>query len=388
MELRKRYRIQIPEEDYPQLASMESTVDVPRTADEGHCRRRSRPPGRNSPTARTRHCHVRHDHHRRRHVGPGGRDPAGPFRPAGLHSRTAHDDRRAELVLSPAAGANYDVGLHAVTNFTPKGTAQRPAGPAAAATAVRWDELGLAPAGRLGDRLSRRAAAISATTSTCFESEVAPAFPAADRQLPTAGRPSWSTTTSSDEPARGRSAREVVGRYHRRSAAGRDALLPAAVLRRRPTSTTWTSASSAIMFRSDLPGRVSPGPSAGVRLILKKLVRKFKQLGGELRLRAGVRADRRRERPRRPGRARRRHRAGGPPRPLVGRLAGDDAAVRRRRPAGDRAGRASCRSSRSISVLDTQPARAGPRPHDRLLQRLRRVPLGEAGRPGRSRAAA
>ena len=27
MELRKRYRIQIPEEDYPQLASMESTVN-------------------------------------------------------------------------------------------------------------------------------------------------------------------------------------------------------------------------------------------------------------------------------------------------------------------------------------------------------------------------
>jgi len=26
MELRKRYRIQIPEEDYPQLASMQSTV--------------------------------------------------------------------------------------------------------------------------------------------------------------------------------------------------------------------------------------------------------------------------------------------------------------------------------------------------------------------------
>jgi acyl carrier protein len=27
MELRKRYRIQIPEEDYPELASMESTVN-------------------------------------------------------------------------------------------------------------------------------------------------------------------------------------------------------------------------------------------------------------------------------------------------------------------------------------------------------------------------
>lgn len=35
MELRKRYRVQIPEEDYPQLASMESTVTylTPKMAD-------------------------------------------------------------------------------------------------------------------------------------------------------------------------------------------------------------------------------------------------------------------------------------------------------------------------------------------------------------------
>ena len=35
MELRKRYRIQIPEEDYPQLASMNSTVEylAPRMKD-------------------------------------------------------------------------------------------------------------------------------------------------------------------------------------------------------------------------------------------------------------------------------------------------------------------------------------------------------------------
>jgi acyl carrier protein len=34
MELRKRYRVQVPEEDYPQLASMQSTVDylMPRMA--------------------------------------------------------------------------------------------------------------------------------------------------------------------------------------------------------------------------------------------------------------------------------------------------------------------------------------------------------------------
>ena len=76
MELRKRYRIQIPEEDYPQLASMASTVayleplmkDVPKHASR----------------------HVRYDHHRRRHVGAGGRHPPGPFRPAGVHPGAAH----------------------------------------------------------------------------------------------------------------------------------------------------------------------------------------------------------------------------------------------------------------------------------------------------------
>ena len=35
MELRKRYRVQVPEEDYPQLASMDSTVKylTPKMAD-------------------------------------------------------------------------------------------------------------------------------------------------------------------------------------------------------------------------------------------------------------------------------------------------------------------------------------------------------------------
>ena len=73
-----------------------------------------------------------------------------------------------------------------------------------------------------------------------------------------------------------------------------------------------------IMFRSIfLEGFARP--LAGVRLILKNLVRKFRALGGELRLRSGVdrimvedgRADGRR--------AGRRRAAGGPPDPLLGR---------------------------------------------------------------------
>ena len=36
MELRKRHRVQIPEDDYVNLASMDSTVDLPGTSDERH----------------------------------------------------------------------------------------------------------------------------------------------------------------------------------------------------------------------------------------------------------------------------------------------------------------------------------------------------------------
>ncbi len=191
-------------------------------------------------------------------------------------------------------GRNYDVGLHAVTNYAPKGTRKRPAGPAAAATAVRLGRFRAGAAGRLGDRVSRRRRCDSPTTSSCFESEVRRHFPAPEGQLSAAGGARWSTTTSSTERGRRSSARRG-----RRPRSSRDPLLvemlfcPLHVLRQRRASTTWTSASSASCSAASFWKGLAR-PLAGVRLILKKLVRRFKELGGELRLRAGVRADGRR----------------------------------------------------------------------------------------------
>ena len=102
-------------------------------------------------------------------------------------------------------------------------------------------------------------------------------------------------------------------------------------------------------------------PLAGIRLILKKLVRKFKELGGELRLRAGViriRASdgRARELVLDDGSvARRRTRA------LQRRLAGDDATVRRREPGRRQRRPASLSFIESVSALERAAARVGLR---------------------------
>ena len=92
------------------------------------------------------------------------------------------------------------------------------------------------------------------------------------------------------------SAREVVGRYID------DPLLVEMIFcpllyygGARERDMEWGQFS--VMFRSIFLEGFSR-PFKGVRLILKNLVRKFKSLGGELRLRAGSRPDRRSQRTR------------------------------------------------------------------------------------------
>ncbi len=93
MELRKRYRVQIPEEDYPHLNTMDGTVNYlePKLADVRRLKKASggRQPsvfshalehhGGLTPTARHGFArkHLRRPHHRRRPVGPRGGDSAG-----------------------------------------------------------------------------------------------------------------------------------------------------------------------------------------------------------------------------------------------------------------------------------------------------------------------
>ncbi len=114
MELRKRHRIQIPEDDYINLASMNSTVayleplmkDI--AARERVNEAVSRSSGFRSSVDSTPElsalapCSLMYD---TIIIGAGmsragGRDSAGVLRPARVHSRAALHDRRAELVLS------------------------------------------------------------------------------------------------------------------------------------------------------------------------------------------------------------------------------------------------------------------------------------------------
>ena len=84
-----------------------------------------------------------------------------------------------------------------------------------------------------------------------------------------------------------------------------------------------------IMFRSIFMEGLAR-PQAGVRLILRHLVKRFRGLGGELKLRSGVERLRDRERARAAGRTRRRRELEARNVALVGRLARDDADVRQR----------------------------------------------------------
>ena len=162
-------------------------------------------------------------------------------------------------------GRNYDVGLHAVTNFTPKGDRKGPLARLLRQLRLRLGRFRPGAAGRLARSPFPACRSISATTSSCWRR----------RSQQTVSR---SETTISErlvaeisrlrrsrpgrQPA-ARPARRSAG-DHQRPAAGRDAVLPADVLRRLRGSTTWTSGSSAIMFRSIfLEGLARPWPACG-----------------------------------------------------------------------------------------------------------------------------
>ncbi len=149
-------------------------------------------------------------------------------------SRTPHDDRRAELVLSAPRPqlrrrpARRDQ-LHA------QGHQEGSAGPAACGNCVsRGTTLHISPQIGSADRLPRRHGCASPTISNSCAVGDRPAVSRAGRQLRPPGRRELPTTTTStdDAPAALRPAGRR--RASHRAAAGRDALLPADVLRLGP----------------------------------------------------------------------------------------------------------------------------------------------------------
>jgi phytoene dehydrogenase-like protein len=181
-------------------------------------------------------------------------------------------------------GRNYDVGLHAVTNFTPKGTKKGPLARLLRQLRIGWDELALVP--QIGSRIAFPGVALDFNNDfELFRSQVHQKFPSQKDNFERLVD-QIAEYDDLDLACADRSAREGV------SAVITDPLLVEMLFcplmyygsaRERDMD----YAQFCVMFRSIFCEGLAR-PPAGVRPILKLLVRKFKALGGELRLRAGV----------------------------------------------------------------------------------------------------
>ena len=252
-------------------------------------------------------------------------------------------------------GRTYDVGLHALTNYTPKGTRTRPLGPAAAAASPGLGGMGPGAPAWLGHRVSGRHAAILQQFRTLRGRSATPLSPRGRQPPPLGGE--LRDYDQFGEAGGIRSARQVLGEIIGEPLLVEMILCPILYYgSSREHDIDFDQFS--ILFRSIfLEGLARP--LAGVQLILKMLVRRFKELGGELRLRAAVEKIAVEGERGAKSRARGRRGTRNPQRPLLGRLDGDHALVRRQSPrrAERRWGRLSL--VESISILDVQPRTLG-----------------------------
>jgi len=181
-------------------------------------------------------------------------------------------------------GRHFDVGLHAITNYAPKGVRRGPLARMLRQLRITWDELALAPP--IGSAISFPGVSLRFTNDfELFQSEVNRQFP---RQKDNFQRlvNQLGDYDHVNEAHTKASAREVVSSFIS------DPLLVEMIFcpllfygsaKQRDVDFQQFS----ILFRSIfLEGFARP--YHGIRLILQNLVRKFKQLGGELRLRSGV----------------------------------------------------------------------------------------------------
>ena len=209
--------------------------------------------------------------------------------------RLAHFDRRVCILERHTAigglnsyyrlgGRNYDVGLHAVTNFTPKGTRTGPLARLLRQLRIRWDDFALVP--QLGSMIAFPG--VSLRFDNNFEllaSEVERHFPREKdnfRQL----ADTVIDYNDLNEQSAAISARSVVGRIIRDRLLVEMLFCPL-MFYGSARENDMDFGQFSVMFRSIFMEGFAR-PWAGVRTILKHLVRKFKSLDGELRLRAGV----------------------------------------------------------------------------------------------------
>jgi len=181
-------------------------------------------------------------------------------------------------------GRDYDVGLHAVTNYTPKGAKKGPLARLLRQLRFSWDDFQLVP--QLGSAIAFPGVRLEFNNDIeLLESEVGRAFPA---QRPNFQRLLGQIVDYDDlnQEVFDLSARQMLSQTLSDPLLVEMLLCPAMWYgSAREDDMDWGQ--FCIIFRSiflEGMGR----PQAGIRLILKNLVRKFRALGGELKLRSGV----------------------------------------------------------------------------------------------------
>ncbi len=181
-------------------------------------------------------------------------------------------------------GRDYDVGLHAVTNFTEKGATRGPLAKILRQLRFKWEEFALAP--QRGSRIAFPGVNLRFNNNIdLLRSEIRAAFPseidAFERLLTQIG-----DYDDLDQDLFVQSTRQRLAQIFREPLLVEMLLCPLMWYgNAREHDMDWGQFS--IMFRSIfLEGFARP--FKGVRLILKNLVKRYRSLGGELLLRHGV----------------------------------------------------------------------------------------------------
>ncbi len=181
-------------------------------------------------------------------------------------------------------GRDYDVGLHAVTNYTPKGTKKGPLARLLRQLRFKWEDFELSE--QVGSRIAFPGVELDFSNNfEFFQSEIERAFPKEKDNFQRLVK-KLIDYDDLDTDAYQLSARQVLG----------ETLTDPLLIEMLLCPLMWYGnarehdmdfAQFCIMFRSIyLEGFARP--FKGVRLILKHLVRRFRELGGELRLRSGA----------------------------------------------------------------------------------------------------
>jgi phytoene dehydrogenase-like protein len=182
-------------------------------------------------------------------------------------------------------GRDYDVGLHAVTNFTPAGTKKGPLARLLRQLRFRWEDFSLSP--QIGSSVIFPGVELRFGNGLeLLEEEIGRAFGQRRDAFRNLVR-QIIDYDDLDEAAHSRSAREVVSQTVDHPLLVEMLLCPL-MWYGNAREHDMDFGQFCIMFRSIFMEGLAR-PLAGVRLILKNLVRRYRELGGELKLRSGVR---------------------------------------------------------------------------------------------------